>query len=291
LNQTVFYFAILVISGIGWGLTMPLSKIAVSTGHQYFGLIAWQLVFGAIILFAINRFQGRGLPFGGRYLLRYGLIALLGTIIPNSASYQAAVHLPAGLLSILISLVPMFALPLALIVGMERFEPLRFLGVVCGAVAIVLIVGPKASLPDASLTFWVLIAAIAPLMYAFEGTWVARYGILDLDPVQLLLGASLVGLVFVVPLALVTGQWVDLVQPWAAPEYALLISSVIHALIYVVYVWLVGRAGSVFASQVAYLVTGSGVVWAILILSESYSAWIWAALGVMMLGLFLVRPR
>jgi len=53
----------------------------------------------------------------------------------------------------------------------------------------------------------------------------------------------------------------------------------------------VGRAGSVFASQVSYLVTGFGVLWAILFLGESYSAYVWSAMAVMMLGLFLVRPR
>jgi drug/metabolite transporter (DMT)-like permease len=47
----------------------------------------------------------------------------------------------------------------------------------------------------------------------------------------------------------------------------------------------------VFASQVSYIVTGSGVIWAMVILDERFSSWIWAALAVMLLGLALVSPR
>lgn len=291
MKSNLFYVGVLILLGAGWGATQPMSKVAVSTGHQHFGLILWQLFFSIIVLGAIALVQRKTLPLGAPYLWRYALIALIGTVLPNSVSYQAAVHLPAGILSIIISLVPMFALPMALGLGMERFSAVRALGILCGAVAILLLAGPGASLPGAGATFWILVLALAPLMYAIEGSWVARYGILDLDAVQLLLGASIVGLILAVPLTFATGQYVDIARPWAAPEYALLASSVIHALVYTTYVWIVGRTGSVFASQVSYLVTGFGVLWAILFLGESYSAYVWSALGIMMIGLFLVRPR
>jgi drug/metabolite transporter (DMT)-like permease len=45
-------------------------------------------------------------------------------------------------------------------------------------------------------------------------------------------------------------------------------SSVAHALAYAGYVWMVGRAGAVFAAQVSYLVTAFGIFWAWLIFWE-----------------------
>ncbi len=285
------YFLLLLLMGAAWGLTQPLTKIAVSTGHLQFGLIVWQLVFGIAVLLAINLYRRNGLPIGRRYMLRYGVVALAGTIIPNSISYQAAVHLPSGILSILMTLVAMFSLPMALLIGLEKFQPFRLVGVLLGAAAMVLLVGPDASLPDPSLGVWVLFAAITPVMYAFENTWVSRYGVLDLDPVQVLLGASLFGLIIVVPMALGTGQWIDITQPWSEPEFALLGSSVLHVFAYAGYIWLIGRTGSVFASQVSYLVTGCGVLWAIVLLNEGYSGWVWSAMALMMVGLFLVQPR
>lgn len=291
MNGRLLPLAALVVMGAGWGLTQPLTKIAVSTGHRHFGLIFWQLVFSAAILLVMTRLRGRRLPDFRANLWPFVIVALVGTVIPNSTSYSAAAHLPAGVMSIVISLVPMFALPLALAVGQERFAPLRMAGVGLGALAMVLLIAPSASLPGEGLGVWVLIAAVGPLMYAIEGIWVAGRRGTALDPVELLFGASLVGILFALPLALATGQFVDLLRPWGAPEFALLGSSAIHAVIYALYVWLVGRAGAVFASQVSYLVTGFGIIFAMLLLGEGYSPWVWAAIVALFAGLFLVRPR
>jgi len=54
---------------------------------------------------------------------------------------------------------------------------------------------------------------------------------------------------------------------------------------------LVGAATAVFAAQVSYLVTGFGVIWSMALLGERYSGWIWGAMAVMFIGLFLVQPR
>ena len=71
----------------------------------------------------------------------------------------------------------------------------------------------------------------------------------------------------------------------------MVLSSVIHVIVYAGYVWLVGRSGAVFAGQVSYLVTAFGVLWAMLLLRETYSLWVWGALVCMALGLMLVQPR
>lgn len=283
--------AALILIGAAWGITQPLSKIAVSEGYRHFGLIFWQFVIGAAVLGAILRLTGRGLPMQPRHLGFYAFIALIGTLLPNSASFTAAIHLPAGILSITLSLVPMMAFPVALMLGMDRFSVLRLTGLFLGLFAVVLIAAPEASLPDPAMVAWLPVALIAPAFYAVEGNVVARFGTLDLDPVQVLCGASLVGLALAAPLALATGQWIDPRPPWGPPDRALIGSSVAHALAYSGYVWLVGRAGAVFAAQVSYLVTGFGILWARLLLGETYSAYVWAAVALMFAGLFLVQPR
>ena len=130
-----------------------------------------------------------------------------------------------------------------------------------------------------------------PFFYGLEGNFVARWGTAGLSPVEVLFGASLVGTVLALPLALGTGQFIDPRPPWGLPDAAVVISALIHVVVYVTYVWMVGRAGAVFAVQVSYLVTGFGVLWALLLLNESYSGWVWAAMGVMLLGMFFVQPR
>jgi drug/metabolite transporter (DMT)-like permease len=283
--------AALVVIGAGWGVTSPLSKIAVSTGYRPLGLIFWQLAIAAVVLGAICAATGRDLRATGLQLRWAVLIALIGTLIPNSASYAAYTQLPAGVMSILLSLIPMLAFPIALALRMDRFSPARFAGLALGLAAVWLLIGPEASLPDAGMALFIPLGLIAPLCYAFEGNMVAKWGTARLDPVQLLFWASLTGAVLALPLAWGSGQWIAPRWPLGAPEWALVGSSLVHALVYTGYVWLVGRAGSVFAVQVSYLVTGFGMIWAMLILGERYSPHIWAALALMLLGLFLVQPR
>lgn len=282
---------LLVGMGALWGVTQPLSKIAVLAGHRDIGIIFWQFTIGAAVLGAVTVLRGRNLPLGPRQLAFYLFVALVGTILPNSASFTAAVHLPSGILSIVLATVPMFAFPIAIALGMDRFTALRLTGLLLGLSAIFLIAVPEESLPDPSIAAWLPVAVIAPLLYAVEGNIVAKWGTFGLDAVQVLLGASLVGLAISAPLAVATDTWINPLAPWKAGHWAIVGLALAHTTAYTTYVWLVGSAGAVFASQVGYLVTGFGVLWARLILGENYSTWIWAALALMLVGVFLVQPR
>jgi len=281
----------LLIMGAGWGITSPLSKIAVSTGHQPLGLVFWQMVIGAVLLGAIVFVRGGRLALGRRQITLYLAIAFLGTILPNAASYRAAAHLPAGVMSIVIAMVPMFAFPIALALGQDRFSIARVVGLGLGLGGVALLVGPEASLPDRAMVAFIPLALIAPFFYGLEGNFVGKFGTAGLDPIEVLFGASVFGAVLSFPLALGFGHWLNPLGGFGAPESALVLSSIVHALVYSGYVWLVGRAGAVCAAQVSYLVTIFGVGWAMLILDEAYSGYIWGALGLMLLGMFLVQPR
>lgn len=289
--RTAGFLLILTALGAGWGVTQPLTKIAVSTGYEPWGLIFWQMVIGAGLMAVVSAIRGKPLPRTRGALKICLIIALIGTLVPNTASYRAIAHLPSGVISILLSLIPMMAFPVALALRLEKFRLLRLVGLTCGLVGVLLLVLPDASLPDPSMLLWVPIALIAPACYAVEGNYVARWGTEGLDPIQVLYGASLVGAILVLPLTIASGQYISPLKPWGAPEWALVASSVIHVVVYAGYVWLVRQAGPVFAVQVSYLVTVFGVFWAVTLLNETYSPWIWTALVIILMGVFMVQPR
>jgi drug/metabolite transporter (DMT)-like permease len=289
--STLWLYTVLLTMGAGWGFTVTLTKVAVSTGHQYFGLIAWQFVVMAAILLLITKARNKPIPFTGKHVALYLMICLLGGLIPNSITYAAAAHLPAGIMAILLSTVPLFAFPIAIALRTDAFDWMRTGGLLCGIVCVALIVGPDTALPDPSMVIFVLLALISPLFYAVEGNIIAKWGTMDLDPVQVLTGASLVGIPFAFALAGMTGQVIDPRLPWAAPELALIGSAAIHVVVYATYFWTVAKAGAVFAAQVAYPVTAFGVIGAIVFLGERYSLYIWAGFALMLAGLFLVQPR
>lgn len=281
----------LVLMGAGWGATQPLTKIAVSTGYGPFGLLVWQQVLGAALMGVVCLVRRTRLRLDRRALRAYLVIALIGAVLPNSISYQAAVHLPAGIMSLLLSIIPMFAFGMALMLGNDSFAWRRLGGLCFGLIGVLIIIVPSVDLGQAVPVGWAAAYLVVAMFYAFEGNYVARWGVAELDPFQLMLGASLVGLVLVAPVMLVTGQTIAPLWPLPVAQAALIAGSVIHVLVYASYVWLVGRAGAVFAVQVSYMVTGFGLFWAWLVLGEAFSGVIWLALAVMFMGMYLVQPR
>ena len=277
--------------GAFWGSTIPLAKVAVSTGHQPLGLIFWQLVIAILVLGIILFLKGWQPRITREKLFFYLLLSVFGTLLPNGFSYWAAANLPAGVMAIAIAMVPMFALLMALGIRIEKFSLSRVLGVLIGFAAMIMIAAPQTSLPDPEKSIFVLIALIAPFCYGIETNLIAVKTPKDTDAISTLFMASVVGLIVITPITLGSGQWLDITATWDAALYALIASSVIHAITYVGYIWLVGFGGPVFGVQVAYPVTLSGVLFSIVFLGEGYSPWIWAALILVIFGLVLVQPK
>jgi len=233
--------------GATWGVTPVLVKVAVNAGHNAIGMIVWtnlvSLVLSGVVTFA----RGRKLPLSVAHLKLYLGVSLLGAVIPNLLNFTAAEHLPAGIMAILIALVPMFAMPIALAMGFEKPSLIRFVGALCGAIAIVLIVGPDTGLPDASKVEFVLVALGASLCYGGEGNFLTWFGMRGLDPVQVLFGASLIGVLLAIPLAGFTGNFIPL-DTFGLPELAIVAVAVISWAAYAIYIWVISKAGPVFAS-------------------------------------------
>lgn len=262
-----------------------------STGHGPLGLIFWQFALSAALMGAATLARGRGLVLTRASLTFALVVATVGTLLPSITFYLSVERLPAGIMSILISAVPILAFPMALALGQDRLAPGRVLGLLCGLAGVLLIVGPDAALPDPAMAAWIPVALLGPLLYAAEGNFVARFGMGGQDPFQAMALTSLMGLVFALPLALASGQLINPRAAWGDAEWAFLAGGVVNISTYAAYVWLAANAGAVFAAQMSYIVTASGLVWAGALLGERPSPWVGLALLFMLAGLFLVSPR
>jgi drug/metabolite transporter (DMT)-like permease len=302
-------FAVLIGLGAAWGLATPMTKVMVSAGYRDVGIVFWQAVIDLVVLLPVLARFG-GLPRHRAAWLLYLFVAFFGSILPGVASTTAARFLPSGVVSLCISLVPLFALPIALMLGTDRASPARLLGLVSGlgGVALILWPGSIGALTEGQgLGMAAALAMIAPLSYAIEGNAVARLaqtrlGADVLAPgllgaAQMVAGASLISALLAGPLALMRGVFLspfDLpLLPGGNPlaPLALVASALISLAAYVGYLWLIGRAGAVFAAQVSYLVTGFGIFWAMVLLGERFAPGFWGAMAVIFFGLILVQPR
>lgn len=251
----------------------------------------WQLVVCSVVLGILTLLRRKSLPLHGEALRFYAVVAVLGTIVPSATFFTSVARLPSGIMSILISMVPLLAFPITVLLRHDQFSGRKLLGLVLGLSGVALIALPQTSLPDRAMVAFLPLAMVGPLFYALESIYVARVGTPGMDAVQAMFGASLAGLMICTPIALGLGHWFAMPLPPGRPELALILSSALHALLYTASVWLAATAGAVFAAQSAYVVTAAGMIWAILLLGEQFSSMVWLAAVVMFLGLSLVQPR
>ena len=283
-NHALPWIALLIF-GAGWGAMQPANKVVVEAGFEPFGIMVWQ---GVITLLLAGAFVWRhGAPRGKHQWMLCAQIAILGTMIPHFATFTAVMHLPAGLMAIILSTIPIFALAMGLVTGREVLTWRLALGLCLGLMAITLIAASRGEL-TAGAVWAVLLGLAAPLCYATNSTLIAGRGLAGLHPLQAFAGAAMIFLPVSIVVAYFTGQLRVLDMDLAST--ALIGTAVAHTLIYAGFLWLVAQAGAVFASQTAYLVTGFGIIWSMLFLGERYGVDVWVALVMMFIGLSLVRP-
>ena len=286
-----FAWLVLLFAGMVWGLSFSLARMAVEGGGDPLGITLWQAALGTVVLFAVLAGRRQTVSFKGRLPGLYVICALLGTAVPGVLFYHAAAHVPAGVLAITVTLVPILTVFVALLLGIERLAVLRLLGVVCGLVAVVLLVAPESSLPDAAAVFWVLVACAASVCYVAENMVIALRMPDSASPFMVACGMHLMATLILAPVVFAADGFVALAWPWGRVEWAIFGLSVGNALAYSLFIYLVNRAGPVFASQVAYVVTLSGVFWGMAIFGEEHSRWVWLSLAAMLAGLAMVTPR
>ena len=284
-------WAILLVAGGSWGATYSLAKIAAESGAHPLGIALWQGIVGAAILTITETARRRRLPLDRRHLWFYLLCGLLGTAIPSTLYYYAAPHLPAGVLAITLGLTPLITFLGAVALRVDQYASRRLLGVFLGVAAVLMIALPETSLPERAAAIWVVAALAAALSYATENLLIAKIRPPRTESLTLLLGMMLVATIALLPVVLATGSFTALAWPWGTVEWAIVGMAAINVFSYWLFIYLVTATGPIFATQMAYVVMVSGVLWGMLIFGESHSAWIWGALAVMLTGLALVGQR
>ena len=284
-------WAVLLFMGLVWGLSFSLAKVATSAGAHPFGITLWQALLGAGFLIAFNAKRRRSISCRPELLRLYLICGVLGTVIPSILFFYAAARVSAGVLSITVIVVPILTFVLSMAFGLERFAVGRVTGVACGAIAVLLLVAPEASLPDPSASLWVLVACAAAACYAAENLVITLRMPESADPFMVACGMFLAASVIMIPLVLATESFVPLSWPWGPVEWSIVAMAAINSVAYSLFIYLVDRAGPLFASQTAYVVTLAGIAWGMALFDEQHSVWIWLSLVLMLAGLALVTPR
>ena len=291
LRAALVYWCVLLASGLTWGVTFSLQIIAISDGAHPIGLNFWHSVAGLFFLAVALLVRRIRVPLTREHLVFYTVCGFFGTVLPGTLYFYAAKYVPAGILAITLATVTILTFALALVLRLERPSLSRALGLGLGITAILMIIAPEDGLPDARAAPWVLVAVICALSYAIENIYISLKRPEVGSAATILCGMMFTATLMTGIVALATDTLFMPALPFTKVEWAVLAMAAINVVCYAAFVFLVTAAGPVFASQMAYVVTLSGVAWGIVIFNEQHSAWIWASIVAMMIGLALVKPR
>lgn len=289
-RHTLLTWTALLAIGLAWGSGQLFSKLIVNDGHHPVGISVTATFLGTLILIAVLILRGQRLPLTRRHAIFYLVCGLTGTALPHILGFTAMQELPIGVMSIVIALVPIMTYLAALVLRMDRVSPMRVLGLFCGTVSMMLLVLPEASLPRPEQAIWVILPVLTCICYTIENIYIGRAQPRDIDPMQTMCGLFAAAMLLQVPAAIVSGEVMAL-GDFDLAEISLVVMTLLHIGAYAGFVWLIARAGPVFAAQVGYIVTLAGVVLGMAVLGEENSGWVWLSLLLMMLGLALVQPR
>ncbi|WP_424948246.1 DMT family transporter [Candidatus Spongiihabitans sp.] len=284
------YFLML-FCGTVWGTTFSLARIATSENAHPLGLSFWLASGGGLVLLVIGLVRRVWPPLDRDSLVRYVVIGSIGSIIPGTLYFYAASRVPSGILAITITLVPMMTYLLSLVLGVDAYQRKRFIGILIGFAAILLLVIPESSLPDPGMTKWLLLALLACAFYTIETLYVDVLIPDNTDMVALLSGGLIMASIGMIPILYFQDAWVPLNFPFTKIEWSIVAMAVVSSLAYATFFLLVKMAGAVFASLSGYVITTAGVFWGIVIFDETHSIWVWSAFALLLVGMALVTPR
>lgn len=281
----------IVLLGSLWGIAFSFSKMAVEDGVHPVSYTFWQALIagGAVALVCLA--TGRKLRFDKPHLRHYLTMGLLGIALPNVNLVAAIDHLPAGVMVLAIPFVPLITYVLAIGMGMERFDVVRFSGVVCGLGGVALIVLPDAGLPDAVEAPWFLIALITPALYALSNVLAARLRPPGSASLPLAAGMMLTAGLFLAPAVFALDVLYLPSLPLGGAEFGMMGQIAISSVTYLIFFEVVRLAGPVIMSFTGYIVTLTGIGWGILFFDERHSAWVWGAAALIFTGMLLVNLR
>jgi len=253
------------------------------------GYTFWVFVVASVVGGAVCAARG----IRPRYTRQFVLFTLFTGIgrcaIPVTMISIASQHIPAGLMVMISSCSGIVVYGGAVVLGRERFHWVRFAGVVAGLVGVSLILVPQSSLPDPGALSWVGFAFGVPVLFALTTLTIDYKRPKDTPTLVLTAGMFVWAAIALLPFAIVSGSFYWPNFPPQLIDGTMVLHGTINGIAFIGLFELIRIAGVVIATQTTYITPIAGVMWGVVLLGERPSPWLWAALGFIIGGLFLVN--
>ncbi len=278
---------ILMVLGFLWGGVPSISKYVIAEGVHPLSYSFWVLLIAASVLVTINFILGRSLP--PRHLGFYAICGLSGSALPTTVMYYSVIWIPAGLMALLITVSPILTYLIGMMVKIEKFHPLKTLGLLLAFIGILLILMPESVEQMAAPVWAILLGLLTPTLYAINIVYTARRRPANLHTLDLSLGMLIAS---AIALFIATNSFASMYPIWdAKPLIALLIlyHGTLTAIAFCLFYYLIKTAGALFSSQVAYTATIFGILIGAYAHNEVLPLLVWVAALAMFVGIWFIQ--
>ena len=282
--------AYLVFLGSSWGLYFSLLKIAVLSGISYIGILTLTTVGVGIGMSVIALLRRRKPVFTLKHGIFYLVCALSGYLLPMIIELLVIGHMPAGVLTLIVSIAPLATLLFAWMMKTDLITLPRVAGILLGAFAVCAILLPDAHGSEAVAWRWLLLALAVPASYAIHHNFAARYWPADSDSYQVACGEAIFASLLLIGVSMFHWQWQD-VRSWNEGHSVIVFMALISLVDIFIYFELIRLKGPIYCSHANYFMVVSGVIWGMVIFAERPSPLMWISALLLIASLYLIGDR
>ena len=250
-----------------WALHFSLVKLVEADDSPLTILVSLLAVLCALF-FILLLLQNKLFKFTFKKSLFFSVAGMFAYIIPLSVEFIVAPKIEAGILTLIVSAVPVFTLIVIWIFRLLNVTIKLVIGTLSGLVGLLILF--YGNNDNTSVSIWTVYALIIPLSYAFDAIFMEKFWPRNLDSTQVAFGETTASLIFVILLSIFYGnkyydhfQWFTISSFW------------ILAFVTFIEVWLffyiLNKVGAVFVNLSSYLVMPAGFLWGFLIFGETFT--------------------
>ena len=280
---------LVIVGGVVYGSLFAANKIAIEVGFPFIAYTFWQSLFAGVALLIVALARADAPKLTVPHVRHYLLLSTLGIVIPVLVLTFIADKLPAGVVTLIIGLTPPLTYVFAFMLRRESLRWLSVGGVVLGFTSILLIVVPAQSLSAPGAAIWMIVALLVPVSVATNIIVISYLRPPDTSTVSLVCGLLLSAAAITLVVMLVAGGVHGFWNVGGAGVWAMLWAAGGQIVAFVAGLEIARLAGPIYVSQMNYVIVGAGFLWALVLFDEGLSAWVWAALLVMLAGLGLTN--
>ena len=260
-------------------------KVTAEAGYKEINVLMVTLLVLSLAFLVISKVKGE------RSCLRFGWLSFLiitsvmGYIIPLAAGLHSAPELDAGILVLLASTAPVFAVIAVLLLRSEKVTLARMLAVPMGLLSVLLVLWPELSLPGWGKAYWILIALVIPMVYGLESVYIDIKWPDGMSSLQAVTGETVMATLLVIPFFLFMGDVRLPAYSWGTPELAIAVFLAAGVCESLIYFYLIRVTGGVFISFGGFITLFAGMAWGMFLFGERHPPSVWASVVLLTVAL------